>query len=135
MTSLNSHTFQYFIIVQETFKHTQNNTQNDLCKTLKNNIHKLHVSSLFIISIKTLKINDPHKKITHNMITSNPRNWCNQTKIPKVLSSKNVYSFIYLFKFMSVFSKTKLNVRNYVYFLGDCFQGFFSVTVSLEISS
>ena len=82
---------------------TLQNTQNNLHNTLKNNIHKVHLSSVFINLIKTLKINDLHKKITHNMIWSNPRNWCNETKIPQVTSSKNVCSFITLFKFMSVF--------------------------------
>ena len=47
---------------------TLQNTQNNLHNTLKNNIHKVHLSSVFINSIKTLKINDLHKKITHNMI-------------------------------------------------------------------
>ena len=44
---------------------TLQNSQNDLRKTSKNKVKNVQLSSLFIDRIKTLKINDLNRKVTH----------------------------------------------------------------------
>ena len=50
---------------------TVQNSKNNLHKTSKNTVNKVHLSSIFIDWIKTLKMNNLNKKVTYKMISSN----------------------------------------------------------------
>ena len=92
------------------------------------------MSSLFIDRIKTLKINDLNRKVTHKNDFKQSKKLMAWNKISKVTSYKNINSFIYPFKFEPGFPERKFHVCN-DYFFWESFQGLFSVGVLLGISS